>query len=101
MSSMSPSKAAAQATTSPAWQWKPPENGSSLPRTIRPIANGCCDLSSPAAASPDTPQARNEVVSQHPTSLRLEPGLRMKTRRDVHHLAFPRQFCLTNVSEPC
>jgi hypothetical protein len=40
-------------------------------------------------------------VSRQPTSLLLEPGLEMTTRRDVHHLAFPRQFCLTNVSEPC
>src|SRR5258708_17073313 len=63
MSSTKPSKIQVQAGISPAWQPQPPENRSSLPRTIRPLGDGCCNSSSAAAARLDTPPGPPREVS--------------------------------------
>jgi hypothetical protein len=55
MSSTEPWKIRVQASISPDWQAKPPESGSSYPRTIRALGSGYCNSSSLAAAPLDAP----------------------------------------------
>src|SRR5258708_29871569 len=63
MSSTKLSKIPVQASISPAWRSKRPENGSSLPLTIMTLAGGCCASSSLEAARPDTPPGHTRAVS--------------------------------------